>query len=191
MMSRRRVEIVILCEDVQHRSFAKGLLTSRGFRKIRFLPIPLGKGAATQYVLKRYPERVKAYRILANRNKTSHALTVFIDADNRTVQDRLVELDGKLVERDLSKRRKEDKIAIFTPKRHIETWLMYLMTEVVDGEVVNEIQSYKNIYKKSFSVRDCIPYAKKFGAEICPSGSLPEDAPPALRRACEELERVL
>lgn len=64
-MSRRRVQLVILCEDIQHRAFAKGLFEARGFRNIRFLPIPEGKGAATQYIFERYPNRVKAYRILA------------------------------------------------------------------------------------------------------------------------------
>jgi len=49
-MSRRRVQLVILCEDIQHRAFAKGLFEARGFRNIRFLPIPEGKGAATLFL---------------------------------------------------------------------------------------------------------------------------------------------
>ncbi len=190
-MSRRRVEIVILCEDVQHRAFAKGVFESRGFRKIRFLPIPMGKGAATQYVYKCYPERVKAYRVLANRNKFTHALAVFVDADKKSVRDRLSELDAKLVENDMPRRKDDEKIAAFIPKRHIETWLMYLMQRNVDGKTVNEKISYKSKYGNKYSVKSCIPYAKKFGMDICPSDSLPQNAPPSLRYACKELERVL
>ncbi|MDM8550553.1 hypothetical protein QUF72_10760 [Desulfobacterales bacterium HSG2] len=190
-MSRRRVQVVILCEDVQHRAFAKGLFESRGFRNIRFLPVPKGRGAATQYVFKLYPDRVKAYRILANRNRSSHALAVFIDADNRTVENRLRELDEKLQDSKLEKRQSDDKIGIFIPKMHIETWLMYLMEKVVDGKTVNEETSYKDVYKKLYRVRDCVPYAKKLASDICPSNSLPEDAPPSLHRVCDELKKIL
>lgn len=187
-MSRRRVQLVILCEDIQHRAFAKGLFEARGFRNIRFLPIPEGRGAATQYVFEHYPERVKAYRILASRNQYSHALAVFIDADNRTVENRLRELDDKLEENDLEKRQCHEKIGTFIPKKHIETWLMYLMDRVVDGKVVDEETSYKNAYQKIYRVRDCIPYAKRLANDICPSSSLPNDAPVSLHKACDELK---
>jgi hypothetical protein len=190
-MSRRRVQLVILCEDIQHRAFAKGLFEARGFRKIRFLPIPEGKGAATQYIFERYPKRVKTYRTLANRNQSSHALAVFIDADDRTVENRLKELDQKLQENDLEKRQSHELIGLFIPKKHIETWLIYLMEKVVDGKAVDEETPYKNDYQKSYRIRDCIPYAKKLANEICPSSSLPENAPPSLHRACDELKRTL
>lgn len=190
-MSRRRVQLVILCEDVQHRAFAKGLFEARGFRNIRFLPIPEGRGAATQYVFERYPNRVKAYRILAHRNLSGHALAVFIDADNRTVENRLTELDDKLQQNDLEKRQSKDKIALFTPKMHIETWLMYLIQGLIDGEIVDEETSYKNDYKRVYRIRDCIAYARNFANNICPSNSLPLNAPRSLHQACDEMKRIL
>jgi len=185
-MSRRCVQLVILCEDIQHRAFAKGLFEARGFRNIRFLPIPEGKGAATQYVFKHYPERVKAYRILANRNQSSHALAIFIDADNETVEKRLKELDDTLQEKGLEKQQNNEKIATFIPKKNIETWLMSLMEQVV-----NEETNYKNDYKKNYRIRDCIPYVRNFANKICPANSLPNNAPPSLHRACDELKRTL
>jgi len=191
-MSKRRVQLVILCEDIQHRAFAKGLFEARGFRNIRFLPVPEGKGAATQYVFQRYPEHVKAYRVFAARNQCSHALAVFIDADNQTVASRLEKLDDVLEDNKLEKRQIDDKIAVFIPKKHIETWLMYLIRQIIDGKVVDEENFYKKVYKElGYRVRDCIPYARKFAKDICPSGSLPQDAPPSLRRACDELKRTL
>jgi hypothetical protein len=63
---------------------------------------------------------------LASRNQSSHALAVFIDADNRTVENRLVELDDKLQENDLEKRQCHEKIGTFIPKKHIETWFRCL-----------------------------------------------------------------
>ncbi|RKZ42133.1 MAG: hypothetical protein DRR16_06740 [Candidatus Parabeggiatoa sp. nov. 3] len=190
-MSRRRVQLVILCEDIQHRAFAKGLFEARGFRNIRFLPIPEGKGAATQYIFERYPNRVKAYRILAHRNYSCHALAVFIDADNRTIENRLKELDEKLEQNDLEKRQNKDKIALFVPKMNIETWSMYLMEGVVDGKRINEETSYKDDYKRLYRVRDCIAYAKTLANEICPSNRLPFDAPSSLHQACDEIKRTL
>jgi len=190
-MSRRRVQLVILCEDIQHRAFAKGLFEARGFRNIRFLPIPEGRGAATQYVFKHYPNRVKAYRILAHRHHCCHALAVFIDADNRSVENRLMELDEQLQLNDLEKRQSKDKIALFVPKMHIETWLMYLIQRLVDSKNVDEETPYKNDYKRIYRVRDCIAYAKKFANDICPSGRLPLEAPPSLHKACDELKKIL
>jgi len=107
------------------------------------------------------------------------------------VHDRLSELDEKLIENDMSRRKDDEKIAAFIPKRHIETWLMYLMQRNVNGKAINEKTSYKSKYGNKYSVKDCIPYAKKFGTDICPSHSLPPNAPPSLRYACKELERVL
>jgi len=190
-MSRRRVQLVILCEDVQHRAFAKGLFEARGFRNIRFLPISQGRGAATQYIFEHYPGRVKAYRTMANQNRASHALAVFIDADNRTVENRLRELDGKLEDNGLERRQHDDKIALFIPKMHIETWLVYLIEKATDSKPVDEETPYKDVYRKYYRVRDCIPYAKVFANKICHTDSLPEDAPPSLHRACDELEKIL
>ncbi len=65
------------------------------------------------------------------------------------------------------------------------------MEKVVDDKIVNEETSYKNDYQRKYRVRDCIAYAKKLANDICPSSSLPSDAPPSLQIACEELKRTL
>lgn len=190
-MSRRRVQLVILCEDVQHRAFARGLFKARGFRNIRFLPMPVGKGGAREHIFEHYPPRVKAYRVLAQRNWAAHALAVFIDADDRTVAERSRELDEKLEDEKLERRQSGEKIALFIPKRNIETWLVYLKETIVEGDVVNEKTDYKNYYKSHYRVRDCISDARRLADTICPTHSLPQDAPQSLHRACDELERVL
>lgn len=102
-----------------------------------------------------------------------------------------MELDEKLQQNNLEKRLRQDKIALFVPKMHIETWLMYLMERVVDGKVVDEGTPYKDAYKRIYRVRDCMGYAKQLANEICPSSSLPADAPSSLHRACDEIKRTL
>ncbi|MBC1222176.1 hypothetical protein GNF10_06275 [Nostoc sp. UCD121] len=61
-MNRRRVQIVILCEDKQQEVFARHFLKKRGFILDRNLRIEIcPKGAGEQFVRKRYPAEVKAY----------------------------------------------------------------------------------------------------------------------------------
>src|SRR4028119_110846 len=135
-MSQRRVQIVILCEDRQQEVFARYFLKKRGFTgRFRANICPESSQSGEQYVRTHYPEEVKAYR--QKRNQVSVGLVVLIDADTGTLEARLDELASVLDEDAQEKRRSNEAIAIFVPKRNIETWIHYLQ-----GETVNEEDAY-------------------------------------------------
>lgn len=180
-MSQRRVQIVILCEDRQQEVFARYFLKKRGFTGLfRTNICPPGSQSGEQYVRSQYPVEVKAYR--QNRNRVSIALVVLIDADRGTLQDRLNQLASILDEDAQENRRSHEAIAIFIPKRNIETWIHYLQ-----GETVNEEDAYAKFEKNEAVCKTSVENL----ADRCYSQSLPEDAPPSLQTACAELQRLL
>jgi len=177
-MSQRRVQIVILCEDKQQEVFARHFLKKRGFMLDRNLRIEIcPKGAGEQFVRNRYPAEVKAYR---SKNYLSGMLVVFIDADKKTVEERLRQLDEALIEDSQQIRQPQEAIAIFIPKRNIETWIHYLQGETVDEETE---------YSKFNNESVCKPYVENL-VNQCYQG-LDENAPPSLQAACGELQRIL
>jgi hypothetical protein len=180
-MSKRRVQIVILCEDRQQEVFARYFLEKRGFRgPFRPKICPEGSQSGEQYVRTHYPKEVKAYR--QNRNRVSIGLVVLIDADTGTLEARLDELARVLDEEEQKNRGPNEAIAIFVPKRNIETWIHYLQ-----GETVNEEDAYAKFEKNEAACKTNVENL----ADRCYSQSLPEDAPRSLQAACGELQRLL
>jgi hypothetical protein len=180
-MSQRRVQIVILCEDRQQEVFARYFLKKLGFTgRFRANICPEGSQAGEQYVRTHYPEEVKAYR--QNRNRVAIGLVVLIDADTGTLEARLNELASVLNKDKQENRGSNEAIAIFVPKRNIETWIHYLQ-----GETVNE----EAVYPKFKNNEAVCKTAVEDLADRCYSQSLPEDAPPSLQAACGELQRLL
>jgi hypothetical protein len=180
-MSQRRVQIVILCEDRQQEVFARYFLKKRGFTgPVRAHICPKGSQAGEQYVRTQYPVQVKAYR--GKRNDLSIGLVVLIDADTGTLAARLNQLASALDEHEEENRRSNEAIAIFVPKRNIETWIHYLQ-----GETVNE----EAVYAKFNNNEAVCKTAVEDLADRCYSQSLPEDAQPSLQAACGELQRLL
>jgi hypothetical protein len=180
-MSQRRVQIVILCEDRQQEVFARHFLEKRGFTgQFRAKICPPGSQSGEQYVRAQYPAEVKAYRL--NRNRVSIALVVLIDADTGGLHERFNQLAQALSEDTQQNRQPDEAIAIFAPKRNIETWIHYLQEEPV-----NEEDTYSKFVKNEAS---CKPYVEKL-ADQCRSQNLLEDAPESLQAACGELQRLL
>ncbi|MEG3845477.1 hypothetical protein QT971_00315 [Microcoleus sp. herbarium19] len=180
-MSQRRVQIVILCEDRQQEVFARHFLKKRGFTGLfRTKICPPGSQAGEQYVRTQYPAEVKAYR--QNRNRVSIGLVVLIDADTSALQDRLNQLASILDEDAQEKRRSNEAIALFVPKRNIETWIHYLQ-----GETVNEEDAYAKFEKHEAVCKTSVENL----ADRCYSQILPENALRSLHAACGELQRLL
>ncbi len=180
-MSKRRVQIVILCEDRQQEVFARSFLKKRGFRGLFTANIcPAGSQSGEQYVRTHYPGEVKDYR--ANKGRVSIGLVVLIDADTGTLEARLNQLASALDEHEEEKRQSNEAIAIFVPKRNIETWIHYLQ-----GETVNEEDAYSKFEKNEAA---CKTYVENL-ADRCYAQDLPEDAPRSLQAACRELQRLL
>ncbi|RLC01426.1 MAG: hypothetical protein DRI57_31130 [Deltaproteobacteria bacterium] len=174
--------VVILCEDRQQEVFARHFLINCGIRKQRIYAkvAPKGLGSGEQYVREEYPEEVGSYRRFCNHKNIS--LVVLIDADMNTVTDRLKKLEDELVNASLAKRQPDEKIAIFVPKRNIETWISYLQDQT---QTIDEEKEYPK-YKKESA---CKPFAEKLSANR--NQALPENAPSSLKAACDELPRIL
>ena len=82
----------------------------------------------------------------------------------------------------MDKRQSNERIGIFVPKRNIETWIHYLMGVEVDEE---RDKPYPKLKKQG----DCKPQVIQF-AQDC--NQPPEQkAPPSLKTACTELQRIL
>ncbi len=172
--------IMLLCEDRQQEVFMRNFLVARGVPKnrIRANPAPKGMGSAEQFVRNKYPQEVNTYRSKCNHLKI--ALAVMLDADIKKVVDRLNELDGSLVAALMDKRRSNERIGLFVPKRNIETWIHYLM-----GVEVDEERAYSKLKKES----DCKSLVTQF-AKDC-SQPFKQEAPSSLQTACTELRRIL
>ena len=172
-------QVIILCEDRQHEVFIRTFLVGRGIspHRIRVRIAPGGRGSGEQYVRRQYPREVKVYR--SKRHHLNIALATMIDADMKSVADRQNELNASLIEAQLNKRQKNERIGIFVPKRNIETWIYYLMDHAVD-----EATDYAPLKKKG----DCKPYVKRFARDC--HQPLEHKAPRSLQAACKELSRI-
>ncbi len=177
-------KVVILCEDRQQEVFARHFLINCGIRKQRIYAVvaPKGVGAGEQYVREKYPKEVGSYRRSCNYKNIS--LVVLIDADMNTVTDRLKKLDDELVKASLAKRQSDEKIAVFVPKRNIETWISFLQDQTQTADEKKEYSKYK---KESV----CKPFAEKLAVNCNHNKALPENAPSSLKAACDELARIL
>ncbi|WP_216701573.1 hypothetical protein [Gloeothece verrucosa] len=102
-----------------------------------------------------------------------------MDADTRTVEECLRQLDNALEQDGQEKRQPDEKIAIFIPKRNIETWIYYLQ-----GNSVNEEQAYPKLTQES-DCKTCVDAL----IEQCPQG-LDTDAPSSLQIACREIPKI-
>lgn len=135
---RRRTQLVVLCEDVEHERFFRRLCGELKFLShVRFVLAPPGQGAAEQWVRSRYPQEVRAYRRQANH--LTNGLLVAIDGDRAGVVGRKSQLDEALEGDGQGVRRTEDRIAACVPTWSIETWLLWLC----GVESVDERTPYK------------------------------------------------
>jgi hypothetical protein len=172
--------LVILCEDKQQQTFVRRFLKGVGFEdhKLRFHPLPGGKGAGEQYVRKQYPIEVKSYRQKAPKRVVG--LLVVIDADLKSLEERHKQLNDELMAKNLAKRQEDERIPILIPKRNIETWIHYLW-----GEEVNEVDVYPKLDEES----DCWDAVDQLLSYYY--GDLPNNCLPSLQEGVKELKERL
>lgn len=172
----RTVNIVILCEDRQHEAFARRFLrqAGRGYRVQRVEVSPRGRGSGEQFVRARFAKELAYYR--ARQHRVEQALVVVIDADRRTVAERVEQVDAAAADGGQDRRRPNERVAVFVPARNIETWLAYL-----DGQAVNEDDTYPRLERE----RDCQQHVERL-YQMCQQGALRAPAPPSLEAACSE-----
>lgn len=181
-MSNRNVNLVIVCEDIQQLTFARRYLIERGVdpRRIRGEKPLKGVGSGEQFVRKHLMREVKVFRSKSSFQK-SLVLVALIDADTLSVQERLDQINWALEQEGLERIQPDEKIAIFIPKRNIETWIRYANNRNIDENVA---------YPKLRKPRECQTVVELYVNSICKDG-LPNDAPSSLIHACKELAKIL
>lgn len=168
----RRVDAVLLCEDLQHEVFVRRFLKRVGLvRSLRVQKCP--GGSAEQFVRTRYPVELAALR----KRHAKTALIVVIDGDSEGVQRRRNSLAAECLAVDIEDRTGAESVVILVPTWNIETWLAYLAGESVDKTKGN----YPRLSKES----DCQPQVEAL-ASMCEHGELRKPAPASLQAACKE-----
>lgn len=181
-MSRRRVGLVILCEDKQQEVFCRKLLTEMQWelrRPPRIEMAPGVKGSAKKYILQKFPNELAEYR--TNRNRVNSKLLVVIDGDELGVTKTLNSLSKSCENKSIEPRKNHEAVAIFVPKWNIETWLAYLDNQEID----ERNKHYPRLKKPS----DCQSHIRSL-VEMCQRKKLREPAPESLRKACDEYRNI-
>ena len=175
-MSKRRVKIVLLCEDSQQEAFTRRFLKGMGWntREIRVEKSPSALGSAEQWVREKFPHELMAYR--QRRQRAASALIAMIDADTNDVQDRINQFERACDSIQIAFRTADEAVAIAVPKRNIETWIHYL-----NGQPVNEQDAYPRLERE----RECKPAVDHL-VELCHSTGLSTNAPQAMVIGCDE-----
>ena len=182
-MSRRNVQLVILCEDSQQECFLRRFFEKRGRDKrvLRVVKAPAGQGAADQFVRDRFPTELAAWR--ARRGHVAQAVVAMIDGDRFGLAGRMQELGQACQAAEIEPRQPDDRVAVFVPTWRIETWFAYL-----DGQTVDE---GKADYPRLDRERKCQRHVDALAA-MCDGGSgLRAPAPPSLDAACDEFNSQL
>jgi hypothetical protein len=178
-MSVRRVKIVLLCEDSQQEAFVRRFLEHSGWntREIRVEKSPKAGGSAEQFVRNRFPAELTSFR--RRNQRAASALITVIDADLKSVQERVNELETECNSQNVEFRTYREPVAIVIPKRNIETWIHYL-----DREQVDETREYPKLDRPG-SCSNSVSYL----VSLCRTAGLPKDAPSSLIHSCLEYNK--
>ncbi len=181
-MSDRNVQLVIVCEDTQQETFIRRFLDKNGWsmRRIRVEKGPAGRGAGEQFVRRRFPVELNAYRMKAN--QVQQTVVAMIDGDDHGVTARLRQLDDACHEKQIEPRAPTDRVAVFVPTWNIETWFAYL-----DGTSVEET---KSDYPRLERERLCQKHVSTL-SQMCSTKKLREPSPPSLSAGCNEYNERL
>ncbi|MCX7045077.1 MAG: hypothetical protein NTX50_06285 [Candidatus Sumerlaeota bacterium] len=177
-MSRRRVQVVLICEDRQQGSFAQRFLGKQSdfdVRNLRVEMAPKGGGAGEQNVRKTFVKELQALHSFGSH--VNSCLIVMADADPRaSAPDRIRGFELACGEAKVEFRRENEKVAFIIPKRNIETWLHFL-----EGKDVNEDDEYQKLKYQS----ECRPLVDRL-VEACRRRKWDRRPPLSLEFACEE-----
>jgi hypothetical protein len=146
-------------------------------RRIRGNVAPQGRGAGVQHVITNYPVEVKSLR---SRSYLHAGLVVVVDADASSVEERLRQLENALVQDRQYGRSDNERIALLSPKRNVETWIFHLL-----GNRATE----EDNYQRRVSTSDTKNAVAAF-ADVCLRKAA-EISLSSLRHACKELTTFL
>ncbi|WP_155893592.1 hypothetical protein [Cystobacter fuscus] len=180
-MSSRRVQVVVLCEGLKDYNFARRCLVRCGWRPDQIAPkvSPAGGGSGFTFVLERYAVEVRENR----KGHMARALLVLVDADTEPEGGREKALDKRLRDADQEPRKKGERIALWVPKRQLETWIHFLTHGKADEETD---------YKREHGRRspEYKPAAERFAHLLEKRRPLPSNVMPSLKKAAVEFERI-
>lgn len=150
---------------------------------------PSGRGSADQWVREQFGRLAAKCR--ARHTRVSTGMFVLVDADKRTVQARLDELDRGLALIEQPPINASDPITRLVPKRNIETWILHL-TATEDFRLgIHEDRDYKGS-KSDGEWSALIPKASEaFLALTRSTASLPSSIIDSLQRGIRDLPRAL
>jgi hypothetical protein len=172
-------QVIVLAEDQRQPSFVRRFLHRLGYdnHHIRLSPLP-ARGSGEQWVREHYAQEVQANRARSASARTK--LVVVIDADKAETAKRLEQLGEALAAAGISQRSGAEAIALFIPKRAIETWILCL-----NGENVDEETDYRK--RSDLDVRNA---AHTFYAWTRPQAIVPPMCLPSLKIGIEESQRL-
>ena len=101
-------------------------------------------------------------------------LVVMHDCDSATVEASRVSLEGSVM------RKEEERIALFFPRRNIETWIHFL----INVDEVDESKAYPKLARES----ECHEAVDRLAEK--PEYRLSSRVPHSLRVACAEIRRL-
>ena len=173
-MSKRKVSLVICCEDKQQECFARRFLkgVSWDYRQLFFRMSPDSKGSGEQWVREKFAKELNIYHT----KQWTYAIIAIIDGDTKGVEGRITQFNNICREKRVPVRSNNDAVAIIVPTRNIETWIHYLNGETVDEETV---------YPKLKCESECQPAVENL-VTMCKGNGISQDAPPSLHSACDE-----
>lgn len=170
---------IILCEDVQHESFARRTLKYLGAKgQPRVVRAPGGRGSGEQWVRNRYPLEVKALR----GGHVERTLVVVVDADTSTVAERRSQLDLALTSAGHPSRAPGERIILLIPRRNVETWIAALETQ--PPTLLDESSEFPRLSGEESA---CDPMCRQL-ADLCSRRAGLDQ--PSLAEACLEWRKV-
>lgn len=187
-----RFSVYVLAEGKRDQLFVREVLKSMGVgrREMLFAPVSHGHGSGKKRVLDQFAEQVQLCRRRSSRALTS--LIVIMDADDQTVDRCLSDLDARLQDSGQARiDRRRDWIARLIPKRNIETWILFLISDSEGRDSVNEETDFKN--SKSVDAWDRVtPAASDRFFEWCfPQLHQSTNLLDSLRRGIDEMARAV
>lgn len=182
-MSRRQIQIVVLCEDRAHQVLIRRYLHEIGYEreKVRYLVSPSGRGSAEAFIRLHYAVELRAYR---GRQPQYWRLVISVDADAGTVKQHEAELAAAAVATGQSPRQPREGIVHLIPKRNVETWIHRLL-----GNPADEATDYKPAYRSRHERDYCQPAAEQLVLVVRDPTQTPDL--PSLGIAVTELRQKL
>ena len=175
----------VLCEDKAHEVFVRGFLGTKIANVSRRLVsriAPEGKGDASGWILKEFPDELTAHQ-----SKASHQdrwLVVAIDGDRKGYQKRILQLRGECERRGIEFRRDDENVLFICPTWSIETWTIWLEDTTLD---VSEAQTLKG--HRSSPAREVKKAARRLSG-LCDTNDELKNMPDSLKKACVECARI-